>query len=333
MVLVTGGTGFLGSYIIKNLVEKGHKVRAIRRSTRLPFWIEASIFNQVEWIDADILDTASIDQAMQGVDGIIHAAAIVSFTRKGRKSMYSVNVDGTANVVNAAIEHRIKRIVHVSSIAALGRTKKAELITEERKWEHDSNNTHYAISKHQAEMHVWRGFAEGLAGVIINPSTILGYGDWHQSSNTIFKNIYKGFSWYTKGVNGFVGVEDSAEAAVQLLFSDITEQRFIVNADNWVFRDLFKAIADGFGKKPPSREAGKTLGEIAWRLEAIKAFFTGKKPLLTKETAKVGQSKTSFDGTAVLRALPLFQYTPLETVIKNACENYKEAVEKAVLSP
>jgi nucleoside-diphosphate-sugar epimerase len=333
MVLVTGGTGFLGSYIIKNLVEKGHKVRAIRRSTRLPFWIDASILNQVDWIDADILDTASMDQAMQGVDGIIHAAAIVSFTRKGRKSMYSVNVDGTANVVNAAIEHRIKRIVHVSSIAALGRTTKAELITEERKWEHNSNNTHYAISKHQAEMHVWRGFAEGLAGVIINPSTILGYGNWHQSSNTIFKNIYRGFRWYTKGVNGFVGVEDCAEAAVQLLFSDITEQRFIVNADNWVFRDLFKAIADGFGRKPPSREAGKTLGEIAWRLEAIKAFFTGKKPLLTKETAKVGQSKTSFDGTAVLRALPLFQYTPLEIVIKNACENYKEAVEKALLSP
>ncbi len=333
MVLVTGGTGFLGSYIIKNLVEKGHKVRAIRRSTRLPFWIDPAIMNKVEWVDADILDTASIDQALQDVDGIVHAAAVVSFTKKGRKNMYSVNVEGTANLVNAAIEHQIKRIVHVSSIAALGRTTNAQLITEERKWEHNSNNTHYAISKHQAEMHVWRGFAEGLAGVIINPSTILGYGDWHQSSNTIFKNIYKGFSWYTKGVNGFVGVEDTAEAAVQLLFSDITEQRFIVNADNWVFKDLFQAIADGFGKKPPSREAGKALGELAWRLEAVKAFITRKKPLLTRETAKVGLSKTSFDGTAILRALPQFRYTPLEVVIKNACENYMEAVEKSLLSP
>ena len=170
-------------------------------------------------MEAEVLDVVSLEDAMEGVSAVIHAAAIVSFDQKDRNRMYQVNVEGTANVVNCAIESGVTRMIHVSSVAALGRTTKAGVVTEEKKWEENSSNTHYAISKHHAEMHVYRGFAEGLEGVVINPSTILGYGDWHQSSCAIFKNAYKGFAWYTKGINGFVGVEDVAEATVQLLVS------------------------------------------------------------------------------------------------------------------
>ncbi len=332
MILVTGGTGFLGSYIIKNLIENGHAVRAIRRSGKLPFWIDKNILDKVEWIDGDVLDVVSLNDAMQNIDAVIHSAAVVSFSKADRKKMYSVNVDGTANVVNVSLDNGIKRLIHVSSIAAIGRTSKEETISEEKKWEENKNNTHYAISKHHAEMNVWRGFAEGLEGVIINPSTILGYGDWHSSSCTIFKNIYKGFDWFTHGVNGFVGVEDVAEAAVQLLFSGITQKKFIVNAENLVFQNLFNGIADGFGKKHPHKEATKILGEFAWRAESIKSFFTGKKPLLTKETAKVAQSKTSWNGNALLQALPQFSYTPIETVIKNSCEKYEASINNGLIS-
>lgn len=328
MVLVTGGTGFLGAYIIKNLVEKNIPVRAMRRSTKLPFFIPEEILNKVEWVEGDVLDVVSLGEAMKGVTSVIHAAAIVSFSKHNRKEMYSVNVDGTANVVNAALENNVQRLVHVSSIAALGRTTTTETISEQKKWEDNKNNTHYAISKHHAEMQVWRAFAEGLEGVIINPSTILGYGDWHQSSCAIFRNAYKNFPWYTKGVNGFVGVEDVAEAAVQLLLSNINQKRLIVNANNWPFQKLFNCIADGFGKKHPHREATKAMGEIAWRLESFKSFVTGKKPLLTKETAKVAHSKTSFDNSALLKVLPQFQFTPLEIVIKNACEKYLQSLQK-----
>jgi len=331
MILVTGATGFLGSYIVKLLVESGYSVRALRHRSPLPSWIDASIWNKVEWIQADLLDPIALYDAMEGVEGVIHSAAVVSFSKSGRKEMYAVNVEGTANVVNAAIEQKIKRFVHVSSIAALGRTREAALVTEDKKWEHSPNNTHYAITKHQAEMHVWRGFAEGFGGAIINPSTILGYGNWHSSSNTIFKNIYRGFRWYTSGLNGFVGVEDAARAAVELLFSSIHGKRFIVNAANIPFRDLFNSIAKGFGVAPPSKEASPLVGAIAWRLEAVRSFFTGSKPLLTKETAKVGLSHTAFDGSALLAALPSFTYTSMDTVIKNACEKYREAVEKGTL--
>lgn len=332
-ILVTGGTGFLGAYVICTLIEKGYSVRAIRRSAKTPFYIPSPVWEKVEWIDGDVLDVVALSDAMQGIDGIIHSAAIVSFHKKDKELLYQTNVEGTSNVVNTALENNVRRLIHVSSVAALGRKAKAEMVSEDRQWETSKSNTHYAISKHGAEMHVWRAFAEGLEGAIVNPSTILGYGDWHQSSCAIFKNAYNGFPWYTKGVNGFVGVEDVAEAIVQLYHSDIHQKRFIINAENWSFQQLFTTIAEGFGKRPPYREATPFMGGIAWRMEAIKAMLTGKKPLLTKETARVAHSKTSFDNSALLNALPQFTYQPLKEVIAMACKKYLNAVEKGELTP
>jgi nucleoside-diphosphate-sugar epimerase len=179
---------------------------------------------------------------------------------------------------------------------------------------------------------VWRGFAEGLEGVIINPSTILGYGNWDQSSSAIFKNIYKGFPWYTKGINGFVGVEDVANATVKLALSDSTQKRFIINAQNCSFQQLFNTIADHFKKDRPSREATIIMSEIAWRLEKIRSIFSGKVPLLTRETSKVAHSNTSFDNGSLLSEFPHFQFTPLEKVIKDSCQKYLDALHNGIIS-
>jgi nucleoside-diphosphate-sugar epimerase len=331
MVLVTGGTGFLGSYIIKQLVEKGHTVRAIRRSNKLPFWIPKKIFDNtstgsVEWIEGDVLDVVSLEDAMEGVDTIIHSAAVVSFAKKDRKEMYQANVEGTANVVNLALEKNVKRLIYISSVAALGRSAGGGHVNEEKKWEESKVNTHYAKSKYKAELHVWRGVSEGLDAVILNPSTILGYGDWNSSSCAIFKNIYKGFKWYTSGINGFVDVEDVAKATILILESNISEQRFIVNGGTWPFKKLQDTIADEFGKKRPAKEAPAFLLNMAWRMEALKSIFTGKKPLLTKESARVAQSKTWFENDKILKALPGFSFTPLEETIKKACEKYSGTI-------
>lgn len=331
-ILVTGGTGFLGAYIIKNLVEKGLRVRALHHFSKPPLFIPESIWQQVDWIEGDVLDVVSLDEAMQGVEGVIHSAAVVSFSGKDHERMSHVNIEGTANVVNAALEHGVRRFVHISSVAAIGRTPKSEHITEERKWEESKSNTHYAITKHRAELEVWRGIAEGLEGVILNPSTILGYGDWHHSSCAIFRNVYKEFPWYSEGVNGFVGVEDVAEAAVRLLQSTVREKRFIVNAENWSFRQLFNTIADGFGKRKPHRQATPFLGEVAWRLEKFRYLFTDGKPLLTRESARVAHSRTQFDNTAILKALPGFSFTPLDIVIKKSCIQYTEAMKAGKLA-
>lgn len=322
MVLVTGGTGFLGSYIIKQLVEKGYAVRAIRRSNNIPSWISKEIMNKVEWVEGDVLDVVALEEAMEGVDSVIHSAAIVSFVKKERKNMYQVNVEGTANVVNMMLEKNIRRLVHISSVAALGRSAGGGHVNEEKKWEESKVNTHYAKSKYKAELQVWRGMGEGLEAVILNPSTILGYGDWNNGSCAIFKNVYEEFKWYAPGINGFVDVEDVAKAAVQLMESNITEQRFIVNGDTWPFKKLQDTIADAFNKKRPTRQTTPFLMNIAWRLEKIKSIFTGKKPLLTKESARVAQSQTWFENDKLLKTLPGFSFTPLEETIKKACEKY-----------
>lgn len=314
----------MGAYILKALVLQGIPVRAIRRSnSTLLAFIDPGILNQVEWIEGDILDVLSLEEAMEGIDTVIHSAAIVSFAKKERRQMYQVNVEGTANVVNMALQTGVRRLVHISSVAALGRKKESSTVDETAKWEDNKNNTHYAISKFRAELEVWRGFAEGLEGVVLNPATILGYGNWNEGSCAIFKNVYKEFGWYTNGINGFTDVEDVAKAAVLLANAPITEERFIVCNDNWRFRKLLNTIADAFGKKQPGREAAPFISGLAWRLERVKSFFTGAKPLITKESAKVANSETLFDGSKLAKALPGFEYRPLEETIQSACKSYE----------
>jgi nucleoside-diphosphate-sugar epimerase len=322
-VLVTGGTGFLGSYIIQELVKKNYAVRAIRRNNTLPFWIPSNILEKVEWVPGDILDVLSLEDAMDGVDTVIHSAALVSFHKKDANKLYQMNVDGTANVVNTALLKNVSRFVHISSVAAIGRKAGGVTVDESAKWEESALHTHYAQSKFKAELQVWRGIGEGLNAVILNPSTILGFGDWHTSSCAIFKQIHDGFNWYTDGLNGFVDVQDVARATITLMESTIQAERFIINGDNWKFRQLQNEMAEGFGVKKPGYRANALLLGIAWRLEWVKSFITGNKPLLTKESARVARSETSFSNEKIKKALPDFQFTPLAITIKEACQKYK----------
>ena len=321
--MVTGGTGFLGSYIIQELVKKNYAVRAIRRNNTLPFWIPSNILEKVEWVPGDILDVLSLEDAMDGVDTVIHSAALVSFHKKDANKLYQMNVDGTANVVNTALLKNVSRFVHISSVAAIGRKAGGVTVDESAKWEESALHTHYAQSKFKAELQVWRGIGEGLNAVILNPSTILGFGDWHTSSCAIFKQIHDGFNWYTDGLNGFVDVQDVARATITLMESTIQAERFIINGDNWKFRQLQNEMAEGFGVKKPGYRANALLLGIAWRLEWVKSFITGNKPLLTKESARVARSETSFSNEKIKKALPDFQFTPLAITIKEACQKYK----------
>jgi nucleoside-diphosphate-sugar epimerase len=325
-ILVTGGTGFLGAYIIKELVQKNYAVRAIRRSNKLPFFIPQAIFNKVEWVDGDVLDIIALQEAMDGIDMVIHAAAKVSFVPKERSEMFKTNIEGTANVVNIALEKNIRRFIHVSSIAALGRTGNGATINEQQPWEEHNLNTNYAISKYSGEMEVWRGIGEGLNAAIVNPSTIIGYGDWNNSSCAIFKTVYEELPWYTNGINGFIDVEDAARAIVLLSESDIAGERFILSAENTSFKKLFDAIADNFGKKHPTREATPFLAAIAWRMEKIKSLFTRKPSVLTKESARIAMSKTHFDNSKIKKYLPAFDFKPLQQTIQHACESYLQHI-------
>jgi nucleoside-diphosphate-sugar epimerase len=277
---------------------------------------------QVNWIQGDILDVMFLAEVMEDCDKVYHCAGLVSFSPKRIKDLFKINVDGTANVVNACLAAGVSKLIHVSSVASLGRKRNGQTVTENVKWDDNANPSVYGKTKYLGELEVWRGIAEGLNAVIVNPVIILGKGDWHSGSGATFKNAYNEFPWFTEGSSGFVDGEDVAKAMVMLMDSEITAERFILSAENWTYRGLFTAMAKGFGKKPPSRKVTPWLAALVWRLEAIKGWITGQDPLLTKETAETAQQTVKFDNTKILKTLQGFSFKPLQQTIEESCSYY-----------
>src|SRR5690606_16049507 len=173
---------------------------------------------------------------------------------------------------------------------ALGRKKEIPVVTEETYWENSSYNTNYATSKHFSELEVWRGMEEGLNGLIVNPSVVLGPGNWGHGSTKIFKYVWDQNPFYSLGEMNLIDVRDVAEIIWKLNGEDkANRQRFILNAAKMTYKEIFFKIADAFGKKRPGLKAGPVLAALAWRLEAAKSFITGSKPLITKETANLSR--------------------------------------------
>lgn len=320
MILVTGGTGFLGSYLIRALVAAGKPVRALYRQQPSPRLQDIS--DKIEWVPGDILDVCALEDAMVGVTQVYHCAAMVSFHAADKDRLLKINVEGTANVVNMALDAGVRKLLYVSSVAAIGRAKPGAAVNEECEWEDSKNNSRYSISKFQGEMEVWRGIAEGLDAVIVNPAIILGAGFWNDGSGALLKNAWKEFPYYTRGVNGFVDVDDVVTAMVRLMDSDIQGERYILSADNWDYQQLFTTMAQALGKKAPHREAKPWMAEVVWRLEKVKGIMTGKHPLITKETARTAQLKVYYENNKILQALPGFQFRPLEETIRHISAAY-----------
>jgi len=222
-------------------------------------------------------------------------------------------------VVNIALDAGVKKLVHVSSVAAMGRLREDKPIDETMNWTEETSNSKYGQSKYLAEMQVWRGISEGLDAVIVNPVIILGAGNWDGGSTQLFKSVYDEFPWYATGTSGFVDVRDVAIIMQQLMKSNITAQRFIISAQNKSYAEVFTLIAKAFGKRPPYKKVTPLIAAIVWRLEAIKSFFTGKLPLVTKETSKTALTNANFDNSKLLRYLPGFTYRSIETCIKDTC--------------
>ncbi|HFS66968.1 MAG TPA: NAD-dependent epimerase/dehydratase family protein [Flavobacteriia bacterium] len=332
MILVTGGTGLVGSNLLAKLVTKNKPIRAIyRKSSNLDTvkkvfsyyhkdYLEK--FHAIEWMVGDLNDIASLEKAYQNIETVYHCAAIVSFNKKDYQAMRTANIEGTANMVNLAIANNINKFCYVSSIATIEKNANPDtLITEENEWNKETNNYGYAITKYGAEMEVWRATQEGLDVVIVNPGVILGSGFWHNGPGELFTKAYKEFRFYTEGVTGFVSVKDVVIAMIALMESSITNERFILVSENISFKELFYKMTDAFHKKRPSIKVGKTLSNIAWRMEAFKSFITKKPPLITKHSASASLSKYKYDNSKIKRAIN-FNFEPIELTIKNICYTY-----------
>ena len=305
----------MGKELITRLLNEGKTVRAVYNKTALVDFHS----DNLQQFQCDILDVVGLEEAMKGVEQVYHCAAIVTFNPKRKQEMFKINIEGTANVVNAALDAGVKKMVHVSSVAALGRIREKEPINETMNWTEETSNSSYGQSKYLAEMQVWRGIGEGLDAVMVNPVIILGPGDWDGGSSQIFKTVYNEFPWYADGTTGFVDVRDVVSAMTGLMDSNISAERFIISAENRSYAELFNLMAKAFGKKPPHKRVTANLAKIVWRLEAIKSFFTGKDPLVTKETAKTALAKVNFDNSKLKKFLPGFTYRSIEETVADTC--------------
>ncbi|OQY01305.1 MAG: hypothetical protein B6I20_07815 [Bacteroidetes bacterium 4572_117] len=309
MILVSGGTGMLGTHLLFELVKSGEKVRALKRSSSYLDTMKKifayyhpepeSIFNKIDWVDADMLDIESVSRAMKGIEKVYHVAAIVSFRSSDKIKMIENNVNGTANMVNIALENKVAKFCHVSSVAALGVSEDESPVDEETFRKPDSDYSGYSISKYLSEMEVWRGISEGLNAVIVNPSIILGPGYWKTGSPSLFYNVCKGLKFYTKGVTGYVDVWDVVNIMKLLMDSPVSNERFIVSAENLTFKEIFNLLADALNKPRPNIYAKPIMLNIARYIEYLRSKITGSAPLVTKDTAKSANTISKFSNKKI----------------------------------
>ena len=321
MILVTGATGFLGSEVAKQLTQQAHLIRCTRRgSSTIPSFLLPYQKN-IEWVEADLLDIFALENALEGITQVYNCAAWVSLRQADKEPMIYTNVTGTANLVDLCRQNGI-RLVHVSSVAAIGDAKPGELITENHHLDQSTETDGYAISKLESEMEVWRGIAEGLEAVIVNPSIIIGPNAGTEGSGALFKTVRNGLKFYTRGSGGFVDVEDVAKCMIALMNSNISGERFIISAENQDYKSLTAEIANTFGIKAPSALAKPWIMELAWRFAAFAGAITRSVPSIDKVSAQAASLTKKFDNTKIKKATGI-EFKPLKTSITEVCEALK----------
>lgn len=331
MILVTGGTGLLGSHLLPEILLRGEKVRVLIRegsdySKILRIWKSCypnavKLFDQVDWYRGNLINRASVSEAMEGIDFVYHCAALVSFESSKKRNMFEANVIGTRNIVDCCLQNQVKKLIHVSSIAAIGPGNEDEILTEENRWIVNPRSA-YPLTKTLAEQEVWRGIIEGLNAVIINPSLILGEGVSGQSGTQIFETVKKGMKFYTNGVTGFVDVRDVVKVMILLTDLQITGERFIINGTNKSFRELFNQVAFELGVKAPQWYASPFLTSFAWKANWIGSKISGKAPIITRDSARSAHKIQKYSSEKIVK-LTGFRFTDFDESIRNICRFYK----------
>ena len=329
MIVVTGGTGFLGAHLLLHLATASTvPIRAIYRSeaslAKNPT-LKALPPNRIEWVQADVLDVPALEDAFMGAQHIYHCAGYVSFAPAHRAEMHRVNAQGTENVVNVALSEGVHKLVHASSVAAIGRVPNQGIITEKAIWEESPLNSEYAISKHRAEREVWRGIEEGLPAAIVNPSIILGPGPWGSGSPHLFAQVHKRLLAMPPGSTAFVDVRNVCEAMVHLMQSPITAQRFIISGENATYAHFFTLCAEALGIKPPTRTLPRTLAEAGWRANALLSAITRTTPFITQETISSAYGHSAYDAAKSIAELDM-HYTPLQETVAWACKAFLQSL-------
>ncbi|WP_411893251.1 NAD-dependent epimerase/dehydratase family protein [Winogradskyella sp. A2] len=333
MILVTGGTGLVGSHLLYKLVSNNEKVRAIYRREKTLKRVKhvfsyfsddpETLLNKIDWFEADLNNIPKLQDAFNGITHVYHCAAFVSFEPDKYRLLRKINIQGTANIVNLCITNSIKKLCYVSSIAAIGHTENPdEFINENTPWNPEEDNSVYAITKYGAELEVWRGTQEGLNAVVVNPGVVLGAGYWNGgSSGNLFKQIYSGMPYYVKGVVGYVDVFDVVNIMHKLMVSDITNQGFILISENLSFKTFQNKVALTLNVSTPKKEAKAWLLNLAWRIDWLRHKLFRKRRSLSKQSARSALSITKYDNSKIRKVLE-FEFKSIDQSIEEVCRLY-----------
>ncbi|MDG2450707.1 MAG: NAD-dependent epimerase/dehydratase family protein [Saprospiraceae bacterium] len=318
-VFVTGGTGFIGSYVLQAIREAGYRdiIAGKRKSSRTEL---VKDIEGITWIECDLFDVMQMEEIISGCDTIIHIAGSVSFSPWRKDQIFKTNVDATANLVNIALDLNVKRFIHFSSVSAFGISSKK--IDESKAWTENKSKLYYSFSKYQGEKEAWRGFAEGLNLSIINPSFTIGGGFWNDGPMSMISKIDKGLNFYPSGTNGCVDVRDIAELCLILMKrEDMSGQKFICSGHNISHFDLMKKMCDELEKPHPTKAIKGLFGNLAWRGASLAARIQGKETLLSKEAYIISSTNLSYDNSKSEKQLDM-NYRSLEETIKETIACY-----------
>jgi dihydroflavonol-4-reductase len=322
---ITGANGFLGVHIIHHLLKQGHRVCAIIRPgaslaefelVKDHYSLQTAIYQNLTWETCELYDVAGLEEYFQGKDYVMHLAGVISYLKKDADKLVEINQQYTANVVNVAKDAGIKKLLYCSSIAAISKNTKGEPLTESRAWDDEIVHSNYGYTKYLGECELWRAKEEGLATVAINPGIILGKGDWTKGSNKLFGNAKNGFHFYSRGITGWVGVQDVARIAEKLCLSDINGERYIVVSENKSFKEIADTMTAAMGTKKPRIEIKGLLYKVAYTIVAVKEFL-GLGGMLSKETVRASIAVNHFDNTKVKKALD-YTFEEMGVVISNS---------------
>lgn len=331
MILVTGGTGLVGSHLLYHLLLKNDSVKAIHQQTSdllavkkvLGYYTSdvEVLYNKIVWVEANLNNIPELEIAFKDITYVYHCAAFVSFDTKDYKKMRRINIAGTTNIVNQCILNSVKKLCFVSSVATLEKDIKKDVIDESENWDNTKDKSGYAITKYGAEKEVWRASQEGIDMIIVNPGVILGSGFWNKGSSALFSKIRNGFPFYTEGVTGFVDVIDVVQIMQKLMLSNVKNERFVLVSENISFKDLFFLIADEFKVKRPSFKVSKTWSEILWRLEKVKSTIFRSSPLITKHSSRSSQTKRFYSSNKIKKVLNI-NFNEIDKTVIRVCKNF-----------
>jgi dihydroflavonol-4-reductase len=320
MVIITGANGLLGSFVLKKFIAAGVIVTGLKRAASDTSLI-GDVKDKVVWRETDINDAVSLNECLKDATVVIHVAAMVSFNPREEDALYKVNVEGTKNVVDACLANGIKKLIHISSVAALSRHRGVSIIDENNTWVDSQVNSAYAKSKYLAELEVYRGIEEGLPACVVNPAVILAPSDWQKSSSQIFNYIWQEKKFYSTGQCNYVDVEDVAEIIFKLYQQDFIGERFIACAGSISFKELFDEIALRFGRKGPSIKVGTNLLNVFAFMEEWRCRLLGTKPLVTRETVKATKENFAYSNQKSIEKLDI-RYKSLKVTLDTCCEYY-----------